>query len=112
MHEVPLAERLRIGMIGLGGIATRSHLPALAALPDVAIQAGAEIDTYQANRTQKRFGIPNIYSSYQEMLEQEQLDAVYICLPNALHYQAASTALTRGLHVYHNTPCRDPSAYG
>ncbi len=99
-----MTEKLRVGMIGLGGIATRSHLPALAARPDVAIQAGAEIDSYQAGRTQQRFGIPKVYPAYQEMLEQEQLDAVYVCLPNALHYQAVSAALGRGLHVYCEKP--------
>jgi predicted dehydrogenase len=96
--------KLRVGMIGLGGIATRSHLPALASLPEVVVQAGAEIDSYQANRTQQRFGIPTIYPAYQEMLDIEHLDAVYICLPNALHYEAASTALAHGLHVYCEKP--------
>lgn len=91
-------------MIGLGGIATRSHLPALSALPDVIVQAGAEIDTYQANRTQQRFGIPKVYSTYQEMLDKEPLDAVYVCLPNALHFQAALSALEHGYHVYCEKP--------
>jgi predicted dehydrogenase len=104
MSEVPVVEKIRVGMIGLGGIATRAHLPALIAQPEVTIQAGAEIDTYQAGRTQKRFGIPKIYSGYQEMLQQEKLDAVYVCLPNALHFQAASAALSRGLHVYCEKP--------
>jgi predicted dehydrogenase len=104
MHEETIETKLRVGLIGLGGIATRSHLPALTSFPDVVIRAGAEIDSYQANRTQHRFGIPTIYPSYQEMLEREPLDAVYICLPNALHYTAASTALSRGLHVYCEKP--------
>jgi UDP-N-acetylglucosamine 3-dehydrogenase len=99
-----MVEKLRVGMIGLGGIATRSHLPALATLPDVTIPAGAEIDTYQANRTQQRFGIPKLYPTYQEMLEEEPLDAVYVCLPNALHYPATSASLDRGLHVYCEKP--------
>jgi predicted dehydrogenase len=38
------------------------------------------------------------------MLGQEELDAVYVCLPNALHYQATSAALGRGLHVYCEKP--------
>jgi predicted dehydrogenase len=38
------------------------------------------------------------------MLEKEALDAVYVGLPNALHYQAASAALGRGLHVYCEKP--------
>jgi UDP-N-acetylglucosamine 3-dehydrogenase len=90
--------------MGLGGIATRSHLPALAELPDVVIQAGAEVDSYQADRTQQRFGIPKIYADYQDMLRQEQLDAVYVCLPNSLHYSASSAALSLGLHVYCEKP--------
>lgn len=99
-----MTERLRVGMVGLGGIATRAHLPALAAMSDIAIQAGAEVDAYQASRTRQRFRIPNIYPTYEEMLERETLDAVYICLPNALHYQATHAALRRGLHVYCEKP--------
>lgn len=99
-----MTARLRIGMIGLGGVATRSHLPALAALPEAVVQAGAEIDAYQAARTQQRFAIPRVYGDYQEMLEKEPLDAVYVCLPNTLHHQAASAALARGLHVYCEKP--------
>jgi predicted dehydrogenase len=99
-----MTEPLRIGVIGLGGIATRSHLPALAERSDVAVIAGAEIDSYQAGRTRQRFRIPSVYATYEDMLEQERLDAVYICLPNALHYRAASAALQRGLHVYCEKP--------
>ncbi len=99
-----MTDKLRVGMIGLGGIATRAHLPALASLPEVVIQAGAEVDAYQANRTQQRFGIPIVYSTYEEMLEREPLDAVYVCLPNGMHYQAAHLALTNGLHVYCEKP--------
>ena len=99
-----MTEELRVGMIGLGGIATRAHLPALVALSGVVIQAGAEVDAYQASRTQQRFGVPNVYPTYEEMLASEALDAVYVCLPNALHYQAAHAALSRGLHVYCEKP--------
>ena len=73
-------ENLKVGIVGLGGIATRMHIPALATIPNVTIQAGAEINQQQAERTQRRFGIPHIYSSYEEMFSQETLDAVYICL--------------------------------
>jgi predicted dehydrogenase len=104
MPEISVTEKLRVGMIGLGGIATRSHIPALAAMSDLAIQAGAEIDSYQASRTQQRFGIPKIYPTYLEMLETEHLDAVYVCLPNALHYPAVKAALARNLHVYCEKP--------
>lgn len=99
-----MVEKLRIGLIGLGGIATRAHLPALAAIPAVEVRAAAEVDSYQATRTQQRFGIPKLYDDYRDMLRQERLDAVYVCLPNALHYQAAAAALNRGMHVYCEKP--------
>jgi predicted dehydrogenase len=97
-------DRMRIGMIGLGGVATRTHLPILMNLPGVTVQAGAEINLYQAERTQSRFRIPQIYESYQTMLDQEQLDIVYVCLPNILHYEATHAALTHGLHVFCEKP--------
>jgi len=97
-------DAVRIGLIGLGGIATRSHLPSLASLPEVVVQAGAEINQVQAERTQRRFGIPRIYSSYQEMIRKEMLDGVYVCLPNFLHYEATLAALAQGLHVYCEKP--------
>src|SRR2546423_7848001 len=95
---------LRIGFIGLGGIATRMHLPILAQLPDVVVQAGSELNQAQAERTQRPFGLPAVYTSYQEMIAGEPLDAVYVCLPNFLHFEAASFALEHGLHVYCEQP--------
>ena len=98
------ADTLRVGMIGLGGVATRAHLPALAKQPDVVVQAGVEVDAYQADRTKQRFGIPKIYTDYRMMMDQEHLDAVYVCLPNSLHFPAVSAALGCGLHVYCEKP--------
>jgi UDP-N-acetylglucosamine 3-dehydrogenase len=97
-------DKIRIGIIGLGGIATRMHIPALSSMPEVKIVAGAEINPFQAERTQQRFGIPRIYTNYQEMLDVEQLDAVYVCLPSYLHYEAAKAALEKRLHVYCEKP--------
>lgn len=97
-------ENLKVGIVGLGGIATRMHIPALAIIPTVTIQAGAEINQQQAERTQRRFGIPHIYNSYEEMFSQEPLDAVYICLPNFLHMDAVHQALHHKLHVLCEKP--------
>ncbi len=95
---------VRVGFAGLGGIASRFHLPALHRLQGVEILAGAEINPEQAERTKQRFGIPKVYSSYHEMIEKELLEAIYVCLPNALHYDATAIALEKGLHVYCEKP--------
>ncbi len=97
-------QTLRIGIIGLGGIATRMHIPALLSIPGVSILAGADRNPQQAERTQGRFRIPRVYGSYQKMFEEEELDAVYVCLPNALHGDATRLALERSLHVFCEKP--------
>jgi predicted dehydrogenase len=97
-------DQIRVGIIGLGGIATRMHLPVLMTLPAVNIQAGAEINSYQAERTQQRFNIPRVYDSYQRMFDEEELDAVYVCLPNALHAVAVHCALEHNTHVFCEKP--------
>jgi predicted dehydrogenase len=95
---------VKVGIVGLGGIATRMHIPALASIEGVEVVAGAEINPQQAERTQRRFGIPRIYSDFDEMLSVEKLHAVYVCLPSFLHYRVVKTALEKGLHVYCEKP--------
>lgn len=95
---------VRVGLVGLGGIATRMHLPILGTLEGVEVRAGAELNAAQAERTRQRFNIPKVYAAYQEMYAREPLDAVYVCLPNFLHQQAVAEALRHGLHVYCEKP--------
>lgn len=97
-------DTIRIGIIGLGGIATRVHIPILMARKDTEIIAGAEVGDYQRERSQKRFHIRRVYSSYEEMIERETLDAVYICLPNHLHLDAVKAAISKNMHVYCEKP--------
>jgi len=97
-------DKIRIGIIGLGGIATRVHIPILMERKDTEIIAGAEIDDYQRERSQKRFNITRVYSSYEKMIEKETLDAVYICLPNHLHLDAVKAAISKNMHVYCEKP--------
>ena len=51
-----------------------------------------------------RFGIPNVYTDYAEMLKRTDIDFVYIALPNTLHYGPAKQALLAG----HNVLCEKP----
>ncbi len=97
-------DQVRVGIIGLGGIATRMHIPVLQLMPGVSIVAGAEINSQQAERTQRRFNIPRVYDTYWRMFSEEELDAVYVCLPNALHAEAVRCALEHDAHVFCEKP--------
>jgi predicted dehydrogenase len=103
---------LRVGLLGCGRIARLSHLPALARLPGVEVTAIAEADS--GNREACRSLAPGAvrYEDYRELIAARPLDAVVVCLPPALHADAAIAAFERGLHVYLEKPLATTLADG
>lgn len=94
---------MNIGIIGTGGIATTAHIPQY-------IAAGANVVAVM-NRTRARgeaaarqFGIERVYETVEEMLQNESLDAVSVCTPNALHKDQVLAALAAGCHVLCEKP--------
>lgn len=63
------------------------------------VVAAASKSMRRAKRFQKKLGIPNVYGSYDEMLDREMLDAVYIANTHAEHAAATKLCLNRGLPV-------------
>ena len=99
-------KKLRIGMVGLGGIAS-THLTAYKAVPEADIVACCDIDENRLNITAEAFGIEKRYTSIEDMIANEELDAVDICVWNCNHAKCAIYALEHGLHVL----CEKPMAY-
>lgn len=73
----------RIGFIGSGGIA-RQHATALSKVPDVKCAAFTDVQEERANRLSSETG-GKAYTDFVKMLDAEQLDAAYICLPPHVH---------------------------
>ncbi|QYR19378.1 Gfo/Idh/MocA family oxidoreductase [Paenibacillus sp. sptzw28] len=103
--------KIRIGMVGTGGIA-RLHARQLLELPEVDLTAYA--DTSEENRQlfAEKFSLRDAvpFSNYSEMLDQSELDAVVICSPHSLHFQQAVDVLGKGLHVLIEKPMTCSSA--
>ena len=97
-------KKLRIGMVGLGRVASSTHLPVLKTFDDVEIVAGTEKNPERAERVKKLFDIRKVYNHYEEMYASENLDAVYVLLPNHLHKDACKKALECGIHVLCEKP--------
>jgi len=74
---------LKIGFIGSGGIA-RGHVTALLKVPEVQLVAFSDVQEDRANRLCSETG-GRPYTDYLRMLDAEQLDAVYLCLPPHVH---------------------------
>jgi D-galactose 1-dehydrogenase len=88
---------VRIGIVGIGKIARDQHIPALHANSDYDLVACA-------SRSTRVDGVAN-FTTLEAMLDGlTELDAVTICTPPQVHYDAARLALTRGKHVFLEKP--------
>jgi predicted dehydrogenase len=95
--EEGLSNPVRIGLVGIGKIARDQHIPSIAGNPDFTLVAAA-------SRHGKVEGVAN-FPSIEAMLDgQPDLDAVAICTPPQVHYEAAKLALAKGKHVLLEKP--------
>ncbi len=94
---------MRFGIIGTADIATDHVVPALRASEHEAA-AIASRDADRAASVADEFGIERSYGSYEELLADGSLDAVYNPLPNALHAEWTRKAADEGLHVLCEKP--------
>ena len=97
--------KLRIGIIGTGGIAN-AHVQAYLPMEDAEIVAGADIIPGKAEAFFAKYELNDVhcYTDYIEMLDKENLDAVSICTYNTQHAPCAIEALNRGIHVLLEKP--------
>ena len=97
-------DEIKVGLVGLGAIATSTHLPTLLSIDGVNVTAAAETDRKTLERIARRHRIASTYRAYDEMYDKEDLDAVFVCLPNFLHYRAVKRALENELNVFCEKP--------
>jgi predicted dehydrogenase len=91
---------IRWGLLGAGWIATRALAPAMHAANDTIVQAVASRD---AKRSEALNPI-TIHESYEALINDPLVDAVYISLPNHLHCKWTVAALNAGKHVLCEKP--------
>ncbi|MCQ6559300.1 Gfo/Idh/MocA family protein [Paenibacillus mendelii] len=103
--------KIRVGMIGTGGI-SQWHARQLLELPEVVITAIADTSVETRNSFAEKFSLKDVkqFSDYTDMLDQVELDAVVICSPHTLHFQQATDVLEKGLHVLIEKPMTCSSA--
>ncbi|KAF8862222.1 putative oxidoreductase [Acephala macrosclerotiorum] len=95
---------VRIGLLGASKIAPRSVIKPAKSNPDVVIAGVAARDGERAKEYARKFGIERWFGGYEEMVDDPDIDAVYISLPNGLHYEWALKSLKAGKHVLLEKP--------
>jgi predicted dehydrogenase len=95
---------LKIGLIGCGRIAQLVHLQVLTHLPEAKLVALAEADPQRREEAHRYAPSAMACADYQELLALPEVEAVVICLPPALHAEAAIAAFAAQKHVYLEKP--------
>jgi predicted dehydrogenase len=100
--------KLKVGIIGCGGIAFGKHMPSLSKLKDVEMVAFCDLIVEKAERAKEQYGIPEakVYTDYHELLKDSSIDVIHVCTPNRSHAPISIDALYAGKHVM----CEKPMA--
>ncbi|AHG89671.1 oxidoreductase domain protein [Gemmatirosa kalamazoonensis] len=95
---------LRWGVLGAASIAVRRVIPAMQRSAACRVDAIASRDLAKARAAADALGIPRAYGSYEELLADPEIDAVYNPLPNHLHVPWSERAAAAGKHVLCEKP--------
>ncbi|MGH8949341.1 MAG: Gfo/Idh/MocA family protein [Acidimicrobiia bacterium] len=101
-----MTDPVRWGVIGCADIAVKKVIPAMGGSEVSDVAAIASRSSERARATADSLGIPKSYGSYEELLADREIEAVYIPLPNHLHPKWAIAAAEAGKHVL----CEKPMA--
>jgi predicted dehydrogenase len=95
---------IRLGLVGAGAIAQLAHLPVLSRIKGAQLVAICDNDGPKAGALAQRFGVPDIFTDFDELLDAEEVDAVVIATPNHLHEPHVLRALKQKVHVLCERP--------
>ncbi|GAE36387.1 Gfo/Idh/MocA family protein [Halalkalibacter akibai] len=97
--------KIKVAVIGCGSIAKYRHIPEYAANPNVEFVAFCDFNKELASEYAEIYGA-NAYTDYEELLANEQVDAVSVCTQNVDHAKVSIAAANSGAHVL----CEKPMA--
>jgi predicted dehydrogenase len=99
-----MRKKVRWGVLGVARIATKKVIPGMQKGEWCEIAAIASRDLRKAEAAASELGIPNAYGSYEELLQDPEIEAVYNPLPNQLHVPWTIKAAEAGKHVLCEKP--------
>ena len=98
--------KVRIGLVGCGGIANGKHMPSLSRLDNIEMVAFCDIIPEKAELAAKEYGAAGskTYTDYEKLLADTSLDVIHVCTPNDSHAAITIAALEAGKHVMSEKP--------
>ncbi|SDG28785.1 Predicted dehydrogenase [Selenomonas sp. WCT3] len=97
---------MKLAILGTGLIVKEGALPALRQVPEIEVVAifARPASREKAEKLQHGYSIPKVYTDYDELLADPEIDFVYVGLVNSVHYEYTKKALLAGKHVIVEKP--------
>lgn len=99
-----MEQKVKWGILGYARIAKLSVIPGIRAAANSELYAIASSDAEKRKECQELFSCEKIYEQYDQLLEDPEVQAVYIPLPNSMHKSWAIKAMKKGKHVLCEKP--------
>ena len=96
--------KIKWGVLGTAGIAKGQTIPGMKEANNCELYAIAGRSLEKAKEFQTEFGFEKAYGSYDELLQDKEVEAIYIPLPNTMHYEWTIKALEAKKHVLCEKP--------
>src|SRR5699024_125214 len=104
--ELNMNQTIRWGVLSTAKIAQKELIPAIKRAVNAEVTGIASSSEEKAKEVAQKFSIQKVYSSYEQLLDDPEIDAVYIPLPNHLHKEWVIKAANKGKHIL----CEKPAA--
>ena len=85
--------RLRVGVVGVGGISAEQHLPHWKSCPHAELVALCDIDEDRLAAQGKKFGVADLHTDWREIIERVDLDVIDVTTPNEWHAPMATSSV-------------------
>ncbi|MCE5199683.1 MAG: Gfo/Idh/MocA family oxidoreductase [Armatimonadota bacterium] len=105
-------DKVRIGFVGVGGMGQCAHLRNYVTVPDCEVVAIAEIRPKLGQKVAQHYGVPNVYTTHEEMLATEKLDAIVAAQPFTRHGILIPELYKAGVPVFTEKPLSGSIEYG
>ena len=102
--EAKAMRKIKWGVMGTAFICERSTFPGMLQAENCEMYAIAGRNMEKAERFKETYGFQKAYGSYEKLLADPKVEAVYIPLPNTMHYEWTIRALKSGKHVLCEKP--------
>jgi predicted dehydrogenase len=95
---------VNVGIVGCGRVTALRHLPTLRAFAQARVVALADVDAQRLEKLARAHAVERRYASHEDLIADDDVEAVAVCVPASLHADVAVRALEAGKHVLVEKP--------